>query len=144
MKKIGYFLLAAFLLIVLAGGMSCQSKTQYTTATPEGTVRAFLQAYSQLDAKKVAEFWIESERKEVCSQMDELFKQFKSITISNIKTEVLSQTEDTAKIRIQYYLTSTTKEGVSQSWYIPQEINYQLDLAKQDSKWLIRTAGMGR
>jgi hypothetical protein len=128
------------------GGVSCQSKTsaQYTTATPEGTVRLLLDAYCELNAGKVAEFWVKEERKEVRFQMGELFKQFESVTISDIEIEVLSQTENTAKVNVQYFLNATVKESIPQSYYPPKEVSYELDLIKQDGKWLIKTPVVGK
>lgn len=144
MKKIEYFLLAAFLLIVLVGGMSCQSKTPEYTTTPEGTVRLYLDTYCELNAGKVAKFWVEEERKEVRHQMGEFFKQFESISISGVEIEVIDQTENTAKLNVQYFINATVKESIPQSHYPPQEVSYELDLIKQDGEWLIKTPVLSR
>jgi len=138
MKKIGYFLLAAFLLIVLAGGMSCQSKTQYTTATPEGTVRAFLKAYSEMDGEKVAQLCVESQREKVRSYFGGLSKEFESITFSNIKIEVVDKNENTALVKVQFDVTTTIKEGFPSKTVRPKQ-EARLSLVKREGKWLIET-----
>ena len=55
MKKIGFLLLGVFLLVMLAGGLSCQSKPVIPdTSTPEGTIELFLQAQTELDPEKLS------------------------------------------------------------------------------------------
>lgn len=137
MKVIQIFLIGCLLLVTVLGG--CQGKTsaQYSTATPEGTARCYLEAYFQMDAGKIAELWVEKERKWVRSNMVELFKQFESIAISDTQIEMLSQTEDTAEVKVQYYHNAITKKGVPQSWYPPQKLSYKLSLVKQRGEWLI-------
>jgi len=142
-KVIQILLIGCLLLVTALGG--CQSKTaQYTTATPEGTVRLYLDAYCKLNAGKVATFWVETERKEVRHQMGQLFSQFKSISISSVEIEVIDQTENTAKLNVQYFLNATVKESIPQSHYPPQEVSYELDLIKQDGEWLIKTPVLSR
>ena len=142
MKVIQILLIGCLLLVTALGG--CQGKTQYTTATPEGTVRLYLDAYCELNTGKVATFWVEMERKEVRHQMGQLFSQFKSISISGVEIEVIDQTENAAKLNVQYFLNATVKESIPQSHYPPQEVSYELDLIKQDGKWLIKTPVLSR
>ena len=138
MKKIGYFLLAAFLLIVLAGGMSCQSKTQYTTATPEGTIRLYLNAQCQLDAEKVAQCFVKEAREKARTDAEQGFKQIYSFSVEKVKIKVVSQTDDTAKVEVRCdkIVSPLWSKGEYRDVYKDQ-VN-EFDLVKQDGEWLIK------
>jgi len=131
MGKIGCFLLVGFLLITLLGGMSCQSKT---AATPEGTVKLFLDAHENLDANKAAELFVKEDREKVQSHLSQLWSQQESVTYSEIEIEVISQTENTAKIRVQGEVIIAEKDMPPQKLGLGSEF----DLVKQDGKWLIK------
>jgi len=131
MGKIGCFLLVGFLLITLLGGMSCQSKT---AATPEGTVKLFLDAHENLDANKAAELFVKEDREKVQSHLSQLWSQQESVTYSEIEIEVISQTENTAKLRVQGEVIIAEKDMPPQKLGLGSEF----DLVKQDGKWLIK------
>jgi len=131
MGKIGCFLLIGFLLITLLGGMGCQNKT---TATPEGTIKLFLDAHENLDVNKAAELFAKEDREKVQSHLSQLWAQQESVTYSEIEIEVISQTENTAKLRVQGEVTITGKDMPPQKLGVGDEY----DLVKQDGKWLIK------
>lgn len=140
MKGIGYFLLTAFLLIILVGGMSCQSKTtpQYTTATPEGTIRLYLDAQCQLDAEKVAQRFVNEDREKIRTDAEQGFEQIYSFSVEKVKIKIASQTEDTARVivRCDKIISPAWSNGEYQDIYKDQ-VN-EFDLVKQGDEWLIK------
>ena len=137
MKRIGCFLLVVLLLTVLAGGISCQGKTpEYATATPEGTVRLFLDAYSKLDVEKTTKCFVEEDREELRKAMAELLKKYKAVSFSEVKIETLFQSEDTAKVRLESVRAFIPREGPQNPG---RESVDEVDLVKQGDKWLIKT-----
>ena len=145
MKRIGYFLLAVFLLMILVGGVSCQSKTtaKYTTATPEGTIRLYLDAQCKLDAEKVAQCYVKEDRERVRANAEQGFISIYSFSVEKVKIKVVSQTEDTAKVvvRCDKIVSPAWSKGEYQDVYKDQVDEF--DLVKQNRKWLIKTPVVG-
>jgi hypothetical protein len=86
------------------------------------------------NAEKVGSYCTEDTREDVVSTMKISFALFDSIKITNLKTTVVSQTEDTAAVDAEYDLEikafgETNKEHQSDT----------IDLVKVDGKWLINT-----
>jgi len=137
-KRIGCFLLVALLLSVLMGGISCQGKTpEYTTATPEGTIRLLLDAYQDLNTNKAAKLFVKEDREKVLSKINPLWSQYKSVSLSEVKIEVITQTENTAKLKVHYHVVITKKVG-PQDPFPFRKSDDKYDLVKQGDEWLIK------
>lgn len=101
---------------------------------PEATVKDMFKAMAAKNADKVGSYCTEDIREDVVSTMESAFTLIDSIKITNLKTSVASQTEDTATVDAEYDLEmkafgQTNKEHQSDT----------IDLVKVDGKWLINT-----
>jgi len=99
---------------------------------PEATVKGMFKAMEAKNAEKVGSYCTEDIREDVVSTMEFSFALVDSIKITNLKTTVASQTEDTATIDAEWdfeikVFGETSKEHQSDS----------MDLVKVDGKWLI-------
>jgi len=99
---------------------------------PEATVKGMFKAMAAKNADKVGSYCTEDIREDVVSTMKVTFALIDSIKITNLKTTVASQTDDTAIVDAEYDLEmkvfgETSKEHQSDS----------MDLVKVDGKWLI-------
>jgi len=146
MKRIGYFLLAAILFTILVGGVNCQSKSQYTTATPEGTIRLFFDAYSSLDADKMVNLYVEEEREKIKPNTVAFLGRLQSIrfvaleikTVSQIEyaepVSVSGRIEDSAMVKASFKGVYSEKDG-SPRHFPYQTVKFHLE--KREGKWLI-------
>lgn len=138
MKVIQIFLIGCLFLITVLGG--CQSKTpEYTTATPEGTIRLYIQAQCELDAEKLAGCYVEEERERVKADAERGFEQLYSFSVENLKVEVVSQTDSTAKVKVRCdkIVSPVWSKGEYRDVYKNQVSQFNLE--KQGNEWLIKT-----
>ena len=101
---------------------------------PEATVKSMFNAMAAKNADKVGSYCTEDIREDVVSTMKVTFALVDSIKITNLKTTVASQTDDTAIVDAEYDLEmkafgETNKDHQSDT----------IDLVKVDGKWLINT-----
>ncbi len=101
---------------------------------PEAAVQGMFKAMEAQNADKVGSYCTEDIREDVVSTMEFTFELVDSIKITNLKTTVASQTDDTAVVDAEYDFEikafgETSKEHQSDS----------IDLVKVDGKWLINT-----
>ena len=155
-KKVIQILLIGCLLLVTALG-GCQGKTQYTTATPEGTVRLLFDAQCKLDAKKAAQCYAKEDREWKQEQFERAFDQYYSSSLDYIQTKVLFQTENEAEVAVQVSITHINyyieKDGVVKIWEpgddkLKRFPNFEMpsggdsfftfSLVKQGGEWLIK------
>jgi hypothetical protein len=99
---------------------------------PEATVKGIFKAMEAKNADKVGSYFTEDIREDVVSTMKFSFALLDSIKITNLKTSVASQTEDTATVDAEWDFEikafgETSKEHQSDS----------MDLVKVGGKWLI-------
>jgi len=127
----GWFkVLLVLTLVALVGGVviGCSGGG----SGPEATVKDMFKAMAAKNADKVGSYCTEDIREDVVSTMESAFTLIDSIKITNMKTSVASQTEDTATVDAEYDLEmkafgQTNKEHQSDT----------IDLVKVDGKWLI-------
>ena len=138
MKKIGFLLLGVFLLVMLAGGLSCQSKPVIPdTSTPEGTIELFLQAQTELDPEKLSRCYVEEDREKVKTDAEGGFSQIYSFTVEKVKIQVLARTDTTAKVKL------TCDQTISPAWSkgeyhdVYKNRVSEFNLVKQGGEWLI-------
>lgn len=97
-------------------------------ATGQGTIEAI----EAQDAERVASYFIEEIREEVTFAMEVVFAVVDDIRISNVKWEVLSETEDTAEVDIEVdweaSAANQTRSGHARE---------TIPLEKVDGEWLI-------
>ena len=101
---------------------------------PEATVKGMIKAMAAKNADKEGSYCTEDIREDVVSTMKVTFALVDSIKITNLKTTVASQTDDTAIVDAEYDLEmkafgETNKDHQSDT----------IDLVKVDGKWLINT-----
>jgi len=101
---------------------------------PEATVKGMFNAMAAKNADKVGSYCTEDIREDVVSTMEFSFALVDSIKITNLKTTMASQTDDTAIVDAEYDLEmkafgETNKDHQSDT----------IDLVKVDGKWLINT-----
>ncbi|MCX5995948.1 MAG: nuclear transport factor 2 family protein [Chloroflexi bacterium] len=101
---------------------------------PEATVQGMFKAMAAKNADKVGSYCTEDIREDVVSTMEASFAILDSIKITNLKTTVASQTDDTAIVDAEWDFEikafgETNKDHQSDT----------IDLVKVDGKWLINT-----
>jgi hypothetical protein len=99
---------------------------------PEATVQGMFKAMAAKNADKVGSYCTEDIREDVVSTLKFSFALVDSIKITNLKTSVASQTEDTATVDAEWDFEikafgETSKEHQSDT----------IDLVKVDGKWLV-------
>ena len=99
---------------------------------PEATVQGMFKAMAAKNADKVGSYCTEDIREDVVSTLKFSFALVDSIKITNLKTSVASQTDDTATIDAEWDFEikafgETSKEHQSDT----------IDLVKVDGKWLV-------
>ena len=123
------------LLTVLVGGISCQGKApEYTTATPEGTVKLLFDAYSSLDPDKIVNLYIEETREEIRPATVGVLGQFQSIRIVDLEIETISQTEATAIVEASFTTIYVEKDGTPGRFPFH---TVEFHLEKRGGEWLI-------
>jgi hypothetical protein len=101
---------------------------------PEATVQGMFKAMAAKNADKVGSYCTEDIREDVVATMEASFAILDSIKITNLKTTVASQTDDTAIVDAEWDFEikafgETNKDHQSDT----------IDLVKVDGKWLINT-----
>jgi len=99
---------------------------------PEATVQGMFKAMAAKNADKVGSYCTEDIREDVVSTLKFSFALVDSIKITNLKTSVASQTDDTATVDAEWDFEikafgETSKEHQSDT----------IDLVKVDGKWLV-------
>ena len=99
---------------------------------PEATVQGMFKAMAAKNADKVGSYCTEDIREDVVSTLKFSFALVDSIKITNLKTSVASQTDDTATVDAEWDFEikafgETSKEHHSDT----------IDLVKVDGKWLV-------
>lgn len=101
-------------------------------AGPEATIDGAMKALEAKDAEKLGSYFIEDIRGEVVFWAEMAFELFDEIEVSNLKMNVVSQTEEKATVEVEYdyevtAFGETNKDHQSNT----------IDLVKVDGKWLI-------
>lgn len=104
---------------------------------PEGTVRGLLNAIEGQNAQKAGSYFTAEQRELVVSSLELAFEYSDKINISNVKTNLLSQTEDEAVVESEFdvtetYFGQTDTEHVEETW----------TLQKVDGRWLINDSSI--
>ncbi len=141
MKKMGFFLLTTILLIISVGEISCQSRT--VSATPEGTIRLYLDAYCKLDSGEAVKFFVKEDQENARRQLGQVFTNIQAISLENLTIEVISKTENTAKVRIKCNITSVSYfEHDGKKLQTPPQTSkdqiWNFDLEKRQGEWLVK------
>jgi hypothetical protein len=95
-------------------------------------VRGALGAMEAMDAEEMATYFTEELREEVEFGMEVFFVFIDEIKISNVKTKVLSQTENEATVEVEFDLETTGFDETEE-----EHITEPYNLVKEDGKWLI-------
>ncbi len=114
-----------------------------STGSPEGTAELYFEAMEDRDAGKLVDtMYIETEaqREAAIDYAENSFGYIKSASVSNLKTEVTSQTDTTATVKATCdYKIEYTDQGHTlglQDEEATGEI-MRFDLQKVDGRWLI-------
>ena len=95
-------------------------------------MRGPLEAMEAMDAEEMAAYFTEELREEVEFGMEVAFVFIDETEISNVKTKVLSQTEDEATVEADFDVETTGFDETEE-----EHITEPFDLVKEDGKWLI-------
>jgi hypothetical protein len=101
-------------------------------AGPEDTVRGALQAMEDLDAEKMASYFVEDARQDIEEGMQFVFEMIDELKLYNVKTRVVSQSGDSATVEMEFD-GDITVFGEEESEHTKDTI----DLVKVGGKWLI-------
>ena len=101
-------------------------------ASPEDTVQDALKAMEAMDAEEMATYFTEELREDVEFGMELAFVFIDEIKISNLKTKVLSQTEDEATVEADFDVETTVFDETEE-----EHVTEPFNLVKEDGKWLI-------
>jgi hypothetical protein len=114
--------------LLIASFIGCGS----SGSGPEDAIRGALDAMERLDAEKMATYFAADVRQDVESGMTFAFSLIDDMEISGIEIEVLSQSEDTATVRFESYVKTTSFEQTEEGL-----MEQTLDLIKENGQWLI-------
>ena len=99
---------------------------------PEAAVQGAFKAMEAKDAEKLGSYFTEDIRDQVIADADLAFTLIDKIDISNLKIQIVSQTEDAATLRLDYDYKVTASDQTSQD-----HRSDTIDLVKVGGKWLI-------
>lgn len=119
--------ISAVVVLITASVIGCSGGSD-----PEDTVRGALDAMDAMDAEKMASYFTEDVRDDVEVGMQFAFSMIDDMEISDVKIEVLSQSEDDAVVRFECNVKTTAFEQTEEG---PTE--QTLNLVKEDGRWLI-------
>lgn len=98
---------------------------------PEATVRGAFKATEAMNAERLASYFTEDVREEVVAGAELVFAFIDEVDISNLKTQLVSQSDDSATVAAEYDY-ELTLFGQTNSEHQSTEI----ELTKVDGKWL--------
>jgi len=104
---------------------------------PEDAVKGALKAFGAMDAEKTASYFPEEEREELISGLEIAFAFVDDMKVLNIKTGLVSQTEDTATVDAEWDM-----EGTLFGQKETEHVDDTMRLEKVDGTWLIVEAGL--
>lgn len=118
-------------LVALVGGVviGCSGGG---TSGPEAAVQGMFKAIAAKNADKVGSYCTEDFREDTVSAMEFFFSMVDSIKITNMKTSIASQTDDTATVDMEYDMEVKVSGETEKS-----HESDSIDLVKVDGKWLI-------
>ena len=124
-------LLAVLAVVLLLGGSiaACGGGSE---SSPEDTVRGALQAMEDLDAKKMASYFVEDVREQIEEGMGYAFGLIDEVSIYNIETRVVSESEDRATVEMAFD-GDVTVFGQTETEHTEDTVS----LVKVNGKWLI-------
>jgi len=105
-----------------------------STSGPEGTIRAFYRQAENLDASKLVDLLVKEQRVNAAAAMAMIFATMDSLSISNLKVTVTSQTKDTAEVTAEYDYKYKLKDDTTEA----EHDVAHFELRRADDKWLIK------
>ena len=101
---------------------------------PEATVKSMFQAVETLNADKAGSYYTERFRESAIQSMKVTFAFILSMEITNLKTTLASQTDDTATVTYEFDIEVKPIVGEGT---MKRHSSGSTDLVKEDGKWLI-------
>jgi len=120
-------------LVIIIATMGCGGGGQQQLGAEE-VARAYLRAYVAMDAEAVAENFSSDQRDEVKTGAEYAFAQIDRIAVSNLKTDLVSESENGATVQTNYDW-EITMSGQTDSGH-QREI---IDLIKENNRWVVKT-----
>jgi len=115
--------MVASALVSCGGGSVC-------SATPDDAIKGSFQALQSKDADKLVSYCAEGFREEIRAKMAYAFSLVDQIKISNLEISVVSQTEDTATLEVEFDRKITAEGSVTE-----EHVKQTYELAKADKCW---------
>lgn len=126
--KVGIVL--ALVSVLVGGALTCAPKA----ASPEDTVESFFSCFEKKDVNGMMDLIVEEIREEeTIEYLKEILEQVDEIDISNLTTELISETEDEAKVKATYDM----KIVVGDEELEEKDVVSPCTLKKVNGKWLI-------
>ncbi len=137
MNKTTFLVIVIFLLASAISSIGCGGDSAKDASNPEDAVNGFLQALDTEDADEAARYWVDSDYNETEREAAQQVLGMASVNISNVKMELVSQTESQATIEVSYDIQLEMEAET-----VEQFSEESFELLKQGNKWLIegRTA----
>ncbi|UCG83774.1 MAG: hypothetical protein JSW38_02870 [Dehalococcoidia bacterium] len=110
------------------------SPTSISISSPEEVVHSFLAAIDALDAEAVAQHFIRERRNDMLDRSEHIFSQVEDISISNLSTDLVSESDREAMVQANYDWTFFITSGGQRSSH-RREL---MDLVKENGEWLLR------
>jgi len=101
---------------------------------PEATVKSMFQAVETLNADKAGSYYTEQYRESEVAHMRETFAFISSMRITNLKTTLASQTDNTATVD---YEVDIEIKWIGNETAMKSYASDRIRLVKEDGKWLI-------
>jgi len=127
-NRIRSLLVIPFIGVLILGLIGCGGGG----SNPEDTVRNAFKALEAKNAQQLVSYYAEDVKDEILADMGYAFSIVDRFKVSNLKTTVVSETDDTASVEADYDL-AITMEGEKTE----QHVTEIYELAKVDGKWLL-------
>ncbi len=129
-------ILVGILVIALLAAVGCSSSGGTDMSDPESVVKGYMKATASLNPDKVRPYVASGgsaeedllEMEDMAASMDDL-----SVSVSNIKTKLVSQTESIATVEVTF---SAKIRALGET--MEDTVELTLILAKTDGKWLVK------
>ncbi len=135
MRKLVTALIMCLLLTQTISFISCGT----SVSSPESTIREAMKAVEALDIEKLESLWTQdaiaaNDENLIALGLTMQYSWEDGITISNLKTDVISQTENSAIVKIEFDMESSSGSDGNRSNYHAEG---NLELQNINSEWLL-------
>jgi hypothetical protein len=137
LKRLSILVILLLVLVLAVGTTACGGNDGGTGSGPESTVHNYLRAVEKGDAARMYDYCAERPSDEEIQGAQMMIDMLElDVKISNIKTEIITQSADRASVQAEYD-SEITSFGETEREHSSEII----DLIKKDGKWYIADCG---